>query len=205
MPGRVRTRRKLRDDRARARSSRPAPGRSCRGCWRSPRPTSSVRSGERGGANSGGSDSAPTCLCSPPPAPPGQGLASWRASCCGWERRPSRTRRTRVGHCRALSRPRAPPQPNRLWRVWPSTCLPAGPSEDLRGASVCSDGAFAVRGGASSGCSQRFDVDNEEAMAHLEERLRQHGRIMRELEAQGFQPGDEIEIAGVTLRARTSA
>ena len=52
--------------------------------------------------------------------------------------------------------------------------------------------------GASSGCSQRFDLDNEDAMAYLEGRLRRIG-VLRALEAEGFQPGDEIEIAGVTF------
>ena len=44
----------------------------------------------------------------------------------------------------------------------------------------------------------RYDVDNEDAMAYLEGRLRRIG-VLRALEAEGFQPGDEIEIAGVTF------
>jgi GTP-binding protein len=42
----------------------------------------------------------------------------------------------------------------------------------------------------------RYDLDNDEALAHLERRLRSIGMI-RALEAQGFEPGDEVEIAGV--------
>ena len=40
----------------------------------------------------------------------------------------------------------------------------------------------------------RHDIDNEDAMAYFEERLRRIG-VIRALEAEGFEPGDEIEIA----------
>jgi GTP-binding protein len=42
----------------------------------------------------------------------------------------------------------------------------------------------------------RYDLDNEEALAHLERRLRGIG-VIRALEAQGFEAGDDVEIAGV--------
>ncbi len=42
----------------------------------------------------------------------------------------------------------------------------------------------------------RYDLDNEEALAHLERRLRGIG-VLRALEAEGFEAGDEVEIAGV--------
>lgn len=42
----------------------------------------------------------------------------------------------------------------------------------------------------------RYDLDNDEALAHLERRLRRIG-VIRALEAQGFEPGDDVEIAGV--------
>jgi GTP-binding protein len=60
------------------------------------------------------------------------------------------------------------------------------------------EGAFAVRGRGIERLLQRFDVDNEDAMAYLEGRLRRIG-VLGALEAEGFQPGDEIEIAGVTF------
>ena len=41
-------------------------------------------------------------------------------------------------------------------------------------------------------------------MAYVEERLRRIG-VLRALEAEGFQPGDEIEIAGVTFELDPSA
>jgi GTPase len=60
------------------------------------------------------------------------------------------------------------------------------------------EGAFAVRGRGIERLLERFDVDNEDAMAYLEGRLRRIG-VLGALEAEGFQPGDEIEIAGVTF------
>ena len=60
------------------------------------------------------------------------------------------------------------------------------------------EGAFAVRGRGIERLLERFDTDNEDAMAYLEGRLRRIG-VLGALEAKGFQPGDEIEIAGVTF------
>jgi len=60
------------------------------------------------------------------------------------------------------------------------------------------EGAFAVRGRGIERLLERFDIDNEDAMAYLEGRLRRIG-VLGALEAKGFQPGDEIEIAGVSF------
>jgi GTP-binding protein len=60
------------------------------------------------------------------------------------------------------------------------------------------DNAFAVRGRGIERLLERFDLDNEEALAHLEERLRSIG-VIKALEKEGFKPGDEVEIAGVTF------
>jgi GTP-binding protein len=59
-------------------------------------------------------------------------------------------------------------------------------------------GAFAVRGRSVERLLRRFDVENEDAMAHVEGRLRRLG-VIQALEAKGFQPGDEIEIGGTVL------
>jgi GTPase len=69
-----------------------------------------------------------------------------------------------------------------------------------RGFSVerLGEGAFAVRGRGIERLLQRFDIENEDAMAYLEGRLRRIG-VLGALEAEGFEPGDEIEIAGVTF------
>ena len=60
------------------------------------------------------------------------------------------------------------------------------------------DGSFAVTGAGIERLVARYDLDNEEALAHLERRLRGIG-VIRALEAEGFQPGDEVEIAGVVF------
>ncbi len=60
------------------------------------------------------------------------------------------------------------------------------------------ENAYAVRGRGIERLLERFDLDNEEALAHLEERLRSIG-VIKALEKEGFKPGDEVEIAGVTF------
>jgi GTPase len=55
--------------------------------------------------------------------------------------------------------------------------------------------AFAVRGRGIERLLARYDVDNDDAMAHLEGRLRRIG-VLKALQAAGFQPGDELEIGG---------
>jgi len=64
--------------------------------------------------------------------------------------------------------------------------------------------SFAVRGKGIERLLARYDIDNEDAMAYLEGRLRRIG-VLKELEAEGFQPGDQIEIAGVTFELDPSA
>jgi GTP-binding protein len=59
-------------------------------------------------------------------------------------------------------------------------------------------GSFAVNGRGIERLVARYDVENEDAMAYLEGRLRKIG-VLRALEAEGFQPGDELEIAGVAF------
>jgi len=58
--------------------------------------------------------------------------------------------------------------------------------------------SFAVRGKGIERLLARYDIDNEDAMGYLEGRLRRIG-VLRALESEGFQAGDEIEIAGVTF------
>jgi GTPase len=60
------------------------------------------------------------------------------------------------------------------------------------------EGSFAVKGKGIERLLQRYDIENEDAMAYLEERLRRIG-VLGALEAEGFQPGDELEVAGVTF------
>ncbi|HEX8121540.1 MAG TPA: GTPase ObgE [Solirubrobacteraceae bacterium] len=58
--------------------------------------------------------------------------------------------------------------------------------------------AFRVSGPRVERLLQRFDVENEEAAAHVEHRLDRIG-VIQALENEGFQPGDEVEIAGQTF------
>jgi GTP-binding protein len=44
----------------------------------------------------------------------------------------------------------------------------------------------------------RYDLDNEDALGYLERRLRGIG-VIGALEEQGFEPGDDVEIAGVAF------
>jgi GTP-binding protein len=60
------------------------------------------------------------------------------------------------------------------------------------------EGGFAVSGEPVERLLLRFDVDNDEAMAHVERRLHRMG-VVRALEAAGFEPGDDVEIAGVVF------
>jgi GTP-binding protein len=58
--------------------------------------------------------------------------------------------------------------------------------------------SYLVRGGGVERLVARYDLDNQDALAHLERRLRGIG-VIEALEAQGFEPGDDVEIAGVTF------
>ena len=60
------------------------------------------------------------------------------------------------------------------------------------------DASFSVSGAGIERLVARYDLDNEEALAHLERRLKGIG-VMRALEAEGFAPGDDVEIAGVAF------
>ncbi|MEA2234605.1 MAG: GTPase [Solirubrobacteraceae bacterium] len=58
------------------------------------------------------------------------------------------------------------------------------------------DGAFRVDGEGIARLLARHDLDNDEALAHVEGRLRRMG-VISALESEGFHPGDDVEIAGV--------
>jgi GTP-binding protein len=57
-------------------------------------------------------------------------------------------------------------------------------------------GSFSVAGVGVERLVARYDLDNEDALAHLERRLRGIG-VIRALASAGFKPGDDVEIAGV--------
>jgi GTPase len=64
--------------------------------------------------------------------------------------------------------------------------------------------SFRVTGAGIERLVARYDLDNEEALAHLERRLRGIG-VIRALESKGFESGDEVEIAGVAFELDPSA
>ena len=59
-------------------------------------------------------------------------------------------------------------------------------------------GEYAVSGRGIERLLARHNLDNEDALAYVEERLRKIG-VLRALEARGFQAGDELTIAGVAF------
>jgi GTP-binding protein len=60
------------------------------------------------------------------------------------------------------------------------------------------DGAFRVSGRGIERLIARHDLENDEALRYIEERLRALG-VIRALEAAGFEPGDDVEIGGVVF------
>ena len=60
------------------------------------------------------------------------------------------------------------------------------------------EGAFRIEGERIERLIARHDVDNEESLRYVEERLRALG-VIRALEAAGFEQGDEVEIAGTVF------
>jgi GTP-binding protein len=60
------------------------------------------------------------------------------------------------------------------------------------------DGAFRVAGKGIDLLVARYDLDNEEALAHVEGTLERIG-VVRALEEAGFEPGDDVEIGGVVF------
>jgi GTPase len=57
-------------------------------------------------------------------------------------------------------------------------------------------GAFRVEGERVERLIARHDVDNEEALRYVEERLRALG-VIKALESAGFEPGDDVEVRGI--------
>ena len=60
------------------------------------------------------------------------------------------------------------------------------------------DGLFRVTGEQVERLLARHDLENEDALAHVEHRLGRMG-VIRALEAEGFEPGDDVEIAGLVF------
>jgi GTP-binding protein len=102
---------------------------------------------------------------------------------------------------------RVPPEP---FAPLPESGAPTGeealaehrvfrPGDD-RGFTVNRRGphSFTVQGGAIERLLARHDLGNDEALAYVEARLRRLG-VITALEQAGFEPGDEVVIAGVAF------
>jgi GTP-binding protein len=59
-------------------------------------------------------------------------------------------------------------------------------------------GAWRVTGDAVERLLARYDLEEEEALAHVEQRLHRMG-VIAALQAAGFTPGDDVEIAGTVF------
>ena len=59
-------------------------------------------------------------------------------------------------------------------------------------------GEFRVTGEAVDRLIARHDMENDEALAHVEHRLRRMG-VIAALEARGFEPGDDVELGGMVF------
>jgi GTP-binding protein len=60
------------------------------------------------------------------------------------------------------------------------------------------DTGYAVRGKAVKRLVSRFDLDNDEAIQYLAERLDRLG-VYAALKARGAKPGDEVDLEGYTF------
>ena len=60
------------------------------------------------------------------------------------------------------------------------------------------DGGFRVTGAAVDRLIARHDMENDEALAHVEHRLRRMG-VIAALEERGFEPGDDVELGGIVF------
>lgn len=60
------------------------------------------------------------------------------------------------------------------------------------------DHSYRVSGRGIDRLVARYDLENDDALGHLERRLKGIG-VIRALEAEGFEPGDEVEISGVVF------
>jgi GTP-binding protein len=61
-----------------------------------------------------------------------------------------------------------------------------------------SDRSFRISGQPVERLVERHDLENHDALAYIEDRLKAMG-VLRQLESQGFEPGDEVEIGDVAF------
>lgn len=71
-------------------------------------------------------------------------------------------------------------------------------AEDAFYVARTDSGGFRVSGRRVERLLARHDLDNEDAQRYVEDRLRRMG-VIAALETAGFEPGDDVEIAGIIL------
>jgi GTPase len=92
-------------------------------------------------------------------------------------------------------RPAAEPRTSREFEVEHRVYTPAG----VGGFEVeREDGAFRVTGRGIEVLVARHDLTNDEALAYLEQRLREIG-VLKALRDAGFEPGDEVRVGDVAF------
>jgi GTPase len=72
------------------------------------------------------------------------------------------------------------------------------PAGDGFGVERTADHSFRISGPSVERLVERHDLENPDALAYIEERLRSMG-IVKQLESRGFEPGDEVEIGDVAF------
>jgi GTP-binding protein len=72
---------------------------------------------------------------------------------------------------------------------------PAGGGFDVERTA---DHVFRITGPSVERLVERHDLENPDALAYIEDRLKSMG-IVKLLEARGFEPGDEVEIGDVAF------
>ena len=139
---------------------------------------------------------------------PGAAGARPRPPCAtgasAWERRCSRPRRPRAPASRSCATRSSSACPAEAGAGREAPSSPPRTASTARGRATSfsvervGPGAFRVEGGRIERLVARHDVDNDDALRYVEERLRALG-VIRALEAAGFEPGDDVEIAGIVF------
>ena len=142
-------------------------------------------------------EGGPGAARSRPRPPRATGASAWTApvlaTSAATGRRASPSCATRSSSACPSSRPSRPAPSS------PPPIASTAPGRATRSASSAwAPGAFRVEGGRIDRLIARHDIENADALRYVEERLRALG-VIRALEAAGFEPGDDVEIAGVVF------
>jgi GTP-binding protein len=96
----------------------------------------------------------------------------------------------------------APPEPEAAAEVAIAEHATYRPAADGDGVGVgverTSERSFRITGRPVERLVERHDLENQDALAYIEERLKAMG-VVKRLEAEGFEPGDEVEIGEVAF------